>query len=269
MEFISQEQLSSIAYDLLIFIIIIILTLIISKISRSLIEKILKSSSPYFIAHVKNYIFVLIWGIGIILGLKQIGISTDILLLLMALTGIGFIVSAKYILQNYISRTFLNIQMQYKVGDVITINNFNGKVIEITDLNTVLLDKEGNLIAVPNVQLLKEVWIKHRSVSEGYTMTIPVVISKDIDTVIFEKEFLNSIHDLKKYFKNEPSIVTSKTNEKTIELSLALSLKDPEKKSVVTVEIKDILEKLISELTEKVQKDKKETEIKNIKGISK
>jgi small-conductance mechanosensitive channel len=268
MEFINQEQLSLMAYDLLIFIIIIILTSIIASLSRTLIEKTLRSSSPYFIAHVKNYIFVLIWGIGIILGLKQIGISTDILLLLLALTGIGFIFSAKYIIQNYISRTFLNIQMQYKIGDMITINNFHGKVIEITDLNTVLLDKEGNLIAVPNVQLLKDVWIKHRSI-EGYSMTIPVIISKEIDTVIFEKEFLNSISELKKYFKSEPKIITSKTNEKTIELSLTLSLKDPEKKSVVTVEIKEITEKLISELTEKVQKEKKETEIQDIKDISK
>jgi len=269
MEYISQEKLSLIAYDISIFIVIIILTAIIAKLSKTLIEKALRSSSPYFIAHVKNYIFVLIWGIGIILGMKQIGISTDVLILLMALTGIGFIVAAKYILQNYISRTFLNIQMQYKVGDVITIKDFNGKVIEITDLNTVLLDKEGNLIAVPNVQLLKEVWIKHKSRSEGYTMTIPVVISKEIDIVIFEKEFLNSISELKKLFKKEPSIITSKTNEKTIELSLTLSLKDPEKKSVVTVELKEIIEKLISELTEKAQKKKKETEIQGIKDISK
>lgn len=269
MVFLGPEQLSLIAFDILIFIVIILLTALIAKISRALIEKTMRSSSPYFIAHVKNYVFVLIWGIGIILGMKQIGISTDILILLMGLTGLGFIVSAKYILQNYISRTFLNIQMQYKVGDSITINNFYGKVIEITDLNTVLLDREGNLIAVPNVQLLKEVWIKHKSVSEGYTMTIPVVISKEIDTMIFEKEFLNSINELKQYFKKEPNIVTSKTNEKTIELSLTLSLKDPEKKSVVTVEIREIIDKLISGLTEKVQKDKKETEIKEIKDISK
>jgi len=269
MEFISQAQLSLIAYDILIFIVIIILTAIIAKVSRTLIDKTLRSSSPYFIANVKNYIFVLIWGIGIILGLKQIGISIEILVLLMALTGIGFIVSAKYILQNFMSRTFLNIQMQYKVGDLMTIKNFHGKVIEITDLNTVLLDKEGNLIAVPNVQLLNEVWIKHKSISEGYTMTIPVVISKEIDAVIFEKEFLNSISELKKHFKKEPSIITSKANEKTIELSLTLSLKDPEKKSIVTVEIKEIIEKLISELTEKVQKNKKETKIKEIKDISK
>lgn len=269
MEFLSPEQLSLIAYDILIFILIILLTSLIAKVSRALIDKTMKSSSPYLIAHVKNYLFVLIWGIGIIIGLKQIGISTDILILLMGLTGIGFIVSAKYILQNYISRTFLNIQMQYRVGDMITIKNFNGKVIEITDLNTVLLDKEGDLIAVPNVQLLKEVWIKHKSVSEGYTMTIPVEISKEIDTMVFEKELLNSIIELKQYFKKEPNIVTSKTNEKTIELSLTLSLKDPEKKSVITVEIKEIIERLISGLTEKVQKDKKETEIKEIKDISK
>jgi small-conductance mechanosensitive channel len=269
MEFISQEQLSLIGFDILIFIVIILLTAIIAKISRTLIDKTMKSSSPYFVAYVKNYVFVLIWVIGIVLGLKQIGISTDILILLMGLAGIGFIVSAIHILQNFVSRSFLKIQMQYKVGDYISIKNFSGKVIEITDLNSILLDKDGKLIAVPNVEFLKEIWVKHKSVTEGYETTIPVVINKEIDAVIFEKELLKSIKELQKHFKKDPSIVTSKTNEKTIELSLTLSLKDPEKKSVVIVEIKEIIEKLMSELTEKVQKEKKETEIKEIKDISK
>lgn len=267
MEFLGQEQLYLFAYDVFIFILIIIVTAIIARISKTMIEKAMKPSSPFFVARIKNYVFVLIWAIGIILGIRQVGISTDILILLIGIVGIGFIASALYVLQNFISRSFLNLQMQYKVGDVISIKNFSGKVIEITDLNTVLLDREGNLIAVPNVQFLKEIWIKHSSVSAGYEMTIPMVINREIDAVNFEKELLSSIKDLK-FFKKEPSIVTSKTGEKTLELALLLNLKDPEKKSVVTVEINEIINKLIAEFTEKAEKERKETKLKEIKDIS-
>lgn len=268
MEFLSQEQLYLFAYDVFIFILIIILTALAARISRTLIDRALQSSNPYLAAHIKHYVFILIWAIGIILGIKQMGISTDILMLLMGLAGIGFIASALYVLQNLVSRSFLDIHMQYRVGDIIYINNFTGKVIEITDLNTILLDKEGKLIAVPNVQFLKEIWIKHGSLSAGYEMTIPVAVNKETDIVNFEKELLNSTKELKKYFKKEPNIVTSKTDEKINELSLILSLKDPEKKSVVTAELNEIINKLITEFKERSEKERKEEKLKEIKDIS-
>jgi small-conductance mechanosensitive channel len=113
----------------------------------------MKSSNPLIVARIKQYASILIWTTGIILGVRQLGLSTDILILLMGLTGLAFIVSAVYVLQNSVSRSVLNLNIQYKVGDVISIKNFSGKVIEITSLNTILLDKEGKLIAVPNVRL--------------------------------------------------------------------------------------------------------------------
>ncbi len=244
MVFIGQGQLYQFAYDVFTFILIIIVTAIFARISKTLIDRGMKSSNPYLVARIKQYIFVFIWVIGIIFGLKQIGISTDILILLIGLAGIGFIASALYVLQNFVSRSFLNLQMQYKVGDVISIKNYTGKVIEITELNTVLLDEAGKLIAVPNVHFLKEIWI-NSSVSAGYEMTIPVIISKDIDAVDFERELLHSIKKLHNYFKKEPIMITSKADEKATEFSLMLYLKDPENKSIVTVEINDMINKLL------------------------
>lgn len=252
---------------MLIFVLIILITAIIAGLSKILIEKAMIAGSPYLVARIKQFTFLLIWAIGIILGIKQVGISTDILMLLMGLAGVGLIISSAYGLQNFVSRSFLNLQIQYKVGDVISIKDYSGKVIEITDLNTVLLDEEGNLVAVPNVLFINEVWIKH--IYSGYETTIPVMLKKEIDAVNFEKELLSSIKDMKKYFKKEPNIVTSETNDKSNELSLILNLKDPEKKKIVTVEINEIINRLKAELMEKTEEEKKETKLKEIKDISK
>ncbi len=263
-----QEQIYKFVYDIFIFSVFIIVTSLFAGIARVLINTSMKSSNPLIVARIKQYASILIWTTGIILGVRQLGLSTDILILLMGLTGLAFIVSAVYVLQNSVSRSFLNLNIQYKVGDVISIKNFSGKVIEITSLNTILLDKEGRLIAVPNVEFIKDIWIKHKSVLEGYEITIPIVINKGIDTVSFEKELLESIKELNKYLKKEPGIITSKTNEKTIQLSLILNLIDPEKKSVISAQVKEIVDKLISGFTERSEKEKKETEIKEIKEIS-
>jgi len=45
-------------------------------------------------------------------------------------------------------------------------------------------------------------------------------------------------------------------------------LKDPEKKSVVIVEINEIINKLIAEFKEKAGKERVETKLKEIKDIS-
>jgi len=267
MAIVDQEQLYKLVYDIFLFILIIIGTAISAKIASVLIDKSIRTYSPFFV-RIKQYVSMLIWAVGIIIGIRQVGIPTDILMLLIALGGIGFIVSAKYFLQNFVSRSFLNLQMQYKVGDIISIKNFTGKVIEITEMNTVLLDKEKKLITVPNVQFLNEIWIKHSSVSAGYEMTIPVVISREIDTVNFEKELLLTFKVFENYFKKEPSIVTSKTDEKTLELSLILNLKDPEKKSVISAEINEILKSLKAEFARRAEKEKKEAKLKEIKDTS-
>lgn len=262
-----QEQIYNLIYDIIIFLIFIIFTYLFAGISKLLINTSMKSSNPLIVARVKQYASIIIWTTGIILGVRQLGLSTDILILLIGLTGLAFIVSAVYVLQNTVSRSFLNLHIQYKVGDMISIKNVSGKVIEITNLNTILLDKEGRLISVPNVEFIKDIWIKHKSVSEGYEITIPIVVNKGIDTVRFEKELLGALKELDKHLKKEPSIITSKTNEKTIQLSLILNLIDPEKKSIISVQVKEIIDTLIAGFTERTEKEKKETQIKEIKEI--
>ncbi|MDF1532818.1 MAG: mechanosensitive ion channel family protein [ANME-2 cluster archaeon] len=257
--------MTQIAIEIGAFLLIILVTALIAHISKTLISTALHSSSSYLATRIQRYIFLLVWAVGIILAINQVGVSTDILLLLTALVAIGFFLSAYPVLQNFISRSFLS--LQYKVGDTLSIEGLSGKVIEITDLNTVLLDEDGNLVSVPNVMFIKSIWTKYQPA--GYELTLPVVIKKDIDTVAFETALLESIVNLKKYFKRSAAVVTSKTDDKTIELSLIMNLKDPEKKSLVTTEINEKVERLKVEFTHKAEEIKKEEKLNEIKDIGK
>ena len=260
-----QAQSYQFAYETSIFLLVLFITALIAHISKTLISNTLRSSSPYLASRIRRYVFLLIWVTGIIFGLGQVGVSPEILIFLLALTGTGFIASAYPVLQNFISRSFLS--LQYKVGDVISIGGSMGKVIEITDLNTVLLDDEGNLANVPNVLFQKEIWTKYQV--SGYEVTVPVVIKKEIDAVAFEKALLESVSELKRYFKKAPRGVTSKIDEKTTELSLILNLKDPEKKSLVITEIDEMVGKLIAEFTREAKETRKEEQLNEIKDITK
>ena len=87
--------------------------------------------------------------------------------------------------------------------------------------------------------------------------------------VDFEKAILESLQEWKNYFKKAPNIVTTQAGEKTTELSLILNLKDPAKKSLVTAQINEVIDRLISEFTEKAVNSQKESKLKEIKDIGK
>jgi small-conductance mechanosensitive channel len=262
----NQQLPYHVLFELSVLALVLLITGIIASISRAVIGRVMKSSSPYLTSRLETFVFLFIWVTGIIFGLSQVGFFVRILELLLALAGIGLIAVSYPIMQNIVSRSFMNLQRQYKVGDLISIGGFKGKVIEITDLNTVLLDKGGNQVFVPNVNFLKEVWVKHRA--SGYEVDLPIVIKKEVDVIDFERELLKLLKDLNKYFKKEPNIVTTEAEEKTTELSLMVYLKDPEQKSLVVSEIDEKTKKLVGEFEEKIKNDKKEAELREIKKDS-
>lgn len=258
-----HEQVTQFAFDIFVFLLFLLITAVLAAVTRLLIDRAIRSSSQFPAGRIKWYATLLIWAVGIILAFSQMGISTDLLTLLLALAGIALLLSAYPILQNIISRTFFNVQ--YKIEDKISIGGYQGKVVDITDINTVLLDDSGDLISVPNAMFLKEIWTKHQI--SGYEFNVPVVIKKDIDVVDFEKALHKSLQEFNNYFKKAPAIVTTRAGEKTTELSLILTLKDPAKKSLLTTEIHVLINNLIAEFTEKAINSQKESKLKEIKDI--
>ena len=89
--------------------IIIILTWLIARLASIIIGRLMSGSKPLASAQAKRVGWILVWAIGAILAIEQIGVRSDILLLVVGLFGVGVIVALRVPLENLgssISPTF-------------------------------------------------------------------------------------------------------------------------------------------------------------------
>lgn len=89
-------------------------------------------------------IFVILshWGINIIPLLTGAGVA-----------GLAISFGAQTLVKDLISGFFIIVEDQYNIGDVIKVGDYEGAVRMITLRLTVLKDKKGNLIYIPNSQV--------------------------------------------------------------------------------------------------------------------
>lgn len=251
MQVFTPEQLYAVGYKVAVFFIIIGLTAIFARILRDIFGKAL-AASPHVAIHTQHYVSWLVWLIGIVFALSQLGLSVDILLLVVALIGIAFIIAGRDALKNLSARPFLDLYTQYKVGDNIKIREYGGKVVEINPINTVLVNDKNELIIIPNALFLTDV-IVNKTSSMGWEISVPIVIGKEIDAVEFEDAILEACRDMRRYFKKgtKPTSATTKTDERSTEITVMVTLRDPEDKGAVVEEINRRAKEILDGMAEK------------------
>jgi small conductance mechanosensitive channel len=159
------------------------------------------------------------------------------------------VIAAKDTLQNIASKYFSDIYVPYKVGDLIKVKNFSGRVIEINPISTILLTENEELISIPNALFLREIMV-NISPHAWKEIMIPMVISKEVDPPEFESEVLESCNKLKMYFDERflPIIAIKKRTGKSVELTLTLLVKEPSKKDAILSEINERVNEIIERM---------------------
>ena len=144
----------------LVALIVVILARALGKIVGTLTEAALTRMSGSIAARARMVTSSLILGVGIIIALQQVGISTDIILLLIgalafgtALAGglaIGF-GSVPVARQVAAGR---HIQNQYETGQMVRIGTVEGRISDIGMAATRVEAMDGGIVAIPNDQFL-------------------------------------------------------------------------------------------------------------------
>lgn len=245
-------ELISFVSPVVSFLAIIIATAIIARLFKMLIRGMLRTGMPLITTHVQQIAYMAIWIFGILLALEQLGLRVDLLLLLLGLIGIGIVIAMKDTLQNIASKYFSDIYVPYKVGDLIKIENYSGKVIEINPISTILLTESQELISIPNALFLRKI-VMNISPQAWKEIIIPIIISKEIDLPEFESEVLKSCNKLKMYFDERfpPILTVRRRDEKSIELTLTLMIKEADKKDEIVSEINQRVKEILASMKRK------------------
>lgn len=164
------ENVSHFIINIIAAIAIIIFTIIIANILEKLIKKILNELEmdkilkeqgikfPFenFVSSIVKY---LIYFIGVIWALNQLGIATVILHIILVVILIIFIaiiiMAIKDFIPNIISGFLIHSKDIIKKGNIIKLNKIEGKVIEIGIIETRIKTKDNDIMVIPNSMITK------------------------------------------------------------------------------------------------------------------
>jgi small conductance mechanosensitive channel len=230
--------------------IIIILTIIFAWLLGLLVGRLTLLSNPQMGGAARRLAVALVVLIGGTLALQALGVSPDILYLVVALLGVTALVALRDPLGNYGAKYFSDIYTPFKVGDTIEVQGHSGKVIEINPMTTVLLSDKEQLISVPNAAMIRDVVI-NTSPQAWKEVVVPVSISGNIDLPAFESDLLKNLSKLRMRLDARfPPILTTKARSpQSTDLTLTLMLRRPEDRDAITSEVN----KRLGEVLERVR----------------
>jgi small conductance mechanosensitive channel len=110
----------------------------------------------------KNIASYALFIIFLFLILQEIGMNITPLITGAGILGLAFSFGAQTLVKDLIAGFFIILENQYNVGDQVKLNTEEGVVDKITLRATVLKDKKGNLIYIPNSEIKKVVVIKNK-----------------------------------------------------------------------------------------------------------
>ena len=145
---------------ILLFFIIILLTIIISKVSRRGIRNIREkrvdedTSSLYILERFLHY-FIL--SIGLVIALASLGVDMSHLALLATALSVGLGFGLQSIFNNFFSGIIILLERSLKVGDFVELDNaVVGTVIEINVRSTMIRTPDNLDILVPNSEFVSK-----------------------------------------------------------------------------------------------------------------
>ncbi|MEM1946490.1 MAG: mechanosensitive ion channel family protein [Candidatus Caldarchaeum sp.] len=229
---------------------ILLATFISARFVGTILRKGLRLVPPLVADQVVRWVSVFIWLVGLLLAVNQLGLNLDILLLLIAVAGVTFAIASKDILSNIVSKYFLGIYIPIKSGDSIQIAGFSGKVVEINQIATLLLDDEGYVVAVPNSVFVKDVCVNKSSLA-SQRVTIPVSISSKISLPKAEAELLKLVYKYKVHLDQRfPPIFTVKSRGSSqVEAELVLLVARPEIRETLAAELGSKIRERLDDLS--------------------
>ena len=228
--------------------IILVATWLLARAVSGLLRSAMSQGTPQVAANASRMAGALIWVVGSVVAVQEIGVSTDILLLVVGLGGVAALVAFRSALENLGAKYFSDVYVPYKLGDSIRVGSYAGKVIEINPMTTVVLSEADELVAIPNQAFLKEC-VVNATPQAWREVVIPITLGSGLDLPAFESDLRRSMAKLRPRLdpRFPPLISTRSRGKLSTDLALTLLIRQPQDRDMVTSEanrrIFEVLEK--------------------------
>jgi small conductance mechanosensitive channel len=214
------------------------LTWLIAWVAGFGISRLMRQSAPQVATAAGRLGWFVIWLVGIVIAVQEVGVSVEILLVVVGLFGVAAIVALRAPLENYGAKYFSDVYSPFKLGDSIRVGSYSGKVIEINAMTTVLLSSDDQLVVLPNSLFMKEALVNF-SPQAWKELAIPISLPGNVDIAPLESEILKSLSKLRlRLDKRFPPVLATKARTlQSTDLVLTVMIRRPEERDALLVEI--------------------------------
>lgn len=172
------------------------------------------------IAKITRY-FVLT--IGIIITLDTLGVDMKSLAALGAVLGVGIGFGLQNITQNFISGIIILFERPVKIGDLVSVDGVNGRVVDIGSRSTRVLTRDDTAIIVPNSKFISDNVINQSFTGEIIRYNINVGVAYGSDTKKVEQVMLEVAKNADGILKDPaPQVFFEDFGDSSLNFSLAV-----------------------------------------------
>ncbi|MFH7860342.1 MAG: mechanosensitive ion channel family protein [Candidatus Aenigmatarchaeota archaeon] len=231
-------------------LIIIIITFIVYLIFRKIIIKSIAMINKSIAYRIDLIGSIIIWIISFIILFKEFGIDFSSSIIIYSALILGLIISLRDVLSNIFAYFMINSSDIIRVGEVIKINEYNGKVVKINSLYTTIITHDYVVVNIPNNLLLHNI-IENESRPGILLISIPIEIDPSkIDINEAKLIMLKSSEIAKTDLAPEkvPEVRVLRISSDRVILELRLYILNPAKKEAIEALLKDKIYQKIESL---------------------
>ncbi|TAK87405.1 MAG: mechanosensitive ion channel [Aquabacterium sp.] len=209
-----------------------VLVLILSLSLSSAIEtKLLKGATDNLSLRkiAANAIRAILLTLGLIMALSAAGIDLTALSVLGGAVGVGLGFGLQKLAANYVSGFVILAERSLRIGDLVKVDNFEGRITDINTRYTVLRSSSGRESIVPNELLITQ-RVENASLADNKLMLTTIVqVAYGTDLNLVMPRIKDDVAALPRVVKDPgPSVHLSNFAADGLELTIAFWIMDPE-----------------------------------------
>lgn len=203
----------------------------------------------------RRAVALILYALAFLVGLDQAGVEITPLLASLGVGGLAVALALQDTLTNYFSGVYVASDKSIRVGDLIELDTgLKGTVYEIGWRRTTILDREQNLIIIPNKKISESILINYNYPEPSISMRIDFGVTYESDLDKVEKVATATAKKIQKKYKDvvadhDPTVKFYKMSESSIDMILAVQLTDYTAKM-------DLRNDLIKQLSKDFRKSK-------------
>lgn len=231
--------------SVLIFLGILAVSWVLSRYVRSLFESRLSDRFQRGTDHtLKRLIHYSIIFIGLFVGIDFIGIDLTSLAVVASFLSVGIGFGMRNIASNFISGIILMFEQPISVGDIVTVDEEIGKIINIGMRATVVRTVDNQEIVMPNSTFLEQNVINWTRGERKSRLRFPVGVAYGSDVSLVRETLIETANEIDDIMEDpEPQVVFQEFGDSSLNFELRVWVED----AAIRVAVRDELNTAINE----------------------